>query len=60
VPQYFNRESADLLLNQIDSTDFTWRTKNFFLDEFNVLKRKSNVKNKNTIDDYRFKSSILG
>jgi len=30
------------------------------LDEFNVLKRKSNVKNKNTIDDYRFKSSILG
>jgi hypothetical protein len=59
VPQYFNRESADPLLNQIDSPDFAWRTKNFFLDELNVLKRKLFVKSKKTIDGYRFKSSML-
>jgi len=27
-------------------------------DELNVLKRNLNVKTKNTIDDYRFKSSV--
>jgi len=47
------------LLNQLDSPDFAWRTKNFFLDELNVLKRKLFVKSKKTIDDYRFKSSML-
>jgi len=59
VPQYFNRESADPLLNQMDSTDFTWCIKNLLLDELNVLKRKLFVKSKKTIDDYRFKSSML-
>jgi pantothenate kinase-related protein Tda10 len=39
------------LLNQLDSPDFAWRTKNLLWDELNVLKRKLNVKIKNTIDD---------
>jgi hypothetical protein len=36
------------------------RSKNSLGDELNVLKRKLFVKSKKTIDDYRFKSSILG
>jgi len=60
VRQYFNRESTDPLLNQMDSPGFTWRTKNFLWDELKVLRRNSFVKSKNTIDDYRFKSSMLG
>ena len=47
------------LLDQLDSPDFAWRTKNSLWDELNVLKRKLNVKITNTIDDYRFKSSML-
>ena len=46
------RSSADPLLNQMDSPDFTWRTKIFLWDELNVLKRNSFVKSKNTTDDY--------
>jgi len=53
VPQYFNPVSVGPLLNQLDSPDFAWRTKNLLWDELNVLKRKSNVKIKNTTDDYR-------
>jgi len=34
--------------------------KNLLWGELNVLKRKLNVNIKNTINDYRFKSSILG
>jgi len=60
VPQYFNPVSVGPLLNQLDSPDLAWRTKNLLWDEFNVLKWKLNVKIKNTIDDYRFKSSMLG
>jgi hypothetical protein len=65
VPQYFNRVSvgpgsSGWLLNQADSSDFAWRTKNSLWDELNVLKQKLNVKNKKTIADYRFKSSMLG
>jgi hypothetical protein len=60
VRQYFNRESADPLVNQMDSPDFEWRTKHLLWDELNVLKRKLNVKTKQGIDDYRFKSCILG
>jgi hypothetical protein len=52
VRQYFNRESPDPLLNQMDSPYFTWRTKNFLWDELNVLKKKPFVKGKNTTDDY--------
>jgi hypothetical protein len=52
VPQYFNRESANPLLNQMDSPDFAWRTKHLLWDELNVFKRKSNVKSKQGIDDY--------
>ena len=47
------------LLNQLDSPDFAWRTKNLLWDELNVLKRKLNVKTKQGIDDYRYKSSML-
>jgi hypothetical protein len=36
------------------------RTKHLLWDELNVLKRKSNVKGKQGIDDYRLKSSMLG
>ena len=46
------KSSADPLLNQMDSPDFTWCTKNIFWDELNVLKRNSFVKSKNTTDDY--------
>jgi tellurite resistance-related uncharacterized protein len=64
VPQYFNSVSVGPVLNQPDSSDFAWRTKNLLWDELNVLKGKLNVKIKNTIkhtiDDYRFKSSMLG
>jgi hypothetical protein len=60
VPQYFNPVSVGPLLNQLDSPDLAWRNKNLLWDELNVLKRKLNVKIKNTIDDYRFKSSMLG
>jgi hypothetical protein len=58
VPQYFKSVSVGPLLNQLDSPDFTWRTKRLFWHELNALKRKLNVKIKNTIDDYRFKSSM--
>jgi hypothetical protein len=60
VRQYFNRESADPLLNQMDSPDFAWRTKNLLWDELNLLKRKLIVKSKKTVEDYRLKSSMLG
>jgi hypothetical protein len=46
VRKYFNRESADPLLNQMDSSDFTWRTKNFLWDELNIRKTELYVKNK--------------
>jgi len=59
VPQYFNPVSVGLVLNHLDFPDFAWRTKNLLGDEFNIEKRKLNVKNKNTTDDYQFKSSIL-
>jgi hypothetical protein len=52
VQQYFNRVSVDPVLNQPDSSDFTWRTKNFLWDELNVLKKNQFVKSKNTTDDY--------
>jgi hypothetical protein len=58
VPQYFNSVSIGLVLNQPDSPDFAWRTKNLLWDELNVLKRKSNVKTKQGIDEYRLKTSI--
>jgi hypothetical protein len=62
VPQYFKSVSVGPVLNQPYSSDFAWRTKNLLWDELNVLKRKLNVKIKNsinnTIDDYRFKSSM--
>jgi len=58
VPQYFNPVSVGPLLNQLDFPDLAWRTKNLLWDELNVLKWKLNVKIKNTIDDYRFKSSM--
>jgi len=60
VRQYFNPESADPLLNQMDSAGFTWCTNNFLCDELKVLKLNSFVKSKNTADDYRFKSSMHG
>jgi tellurite resistance-related uncharacterized protein len=64
VPQYFNSVSVGPVLKQPDSSDFAWRTKNLVWNELNVLKGKLNVKIKNTIkhtiDDYRFKSSMLG
>jgi len=55
VPQYFNRVSvgpgsSGWLLNQPDSSDFAWRTKNSLLDEVNVLKRELYVKKKKTIE----------
>jgi hypothetical protein len=59
VPQYFNPVSVGPLLNQLDSPDFTWRTKHLLWDELNVLKRKLNVKTKQGIDDYRFKSCVF-
>jgi hypothetical protein len=46
VRQYFKRESADPLLNQMDSPNFTWRTKNFLWDGLNVLKSRSLANNK--------------
>jgi hypothetical protein len=52
--------TSGCLLIQLGFPDFAWRTKNFRWDELNVLKRKLNVKSKNTIDDYQFKSCILG
>jgi len=60
VPQYFNPVSVGPLLNQLDFPDFAWCTKNLLCNELNVLKRKLNVKTKRGIDDYRFKSSMLG
>ena len=60
VPQYFNPVSVGPLLNQLDFPDFAWWTKNLLCNELNVLKRKLNVKNKKTIADYRFKSSMHG
>ncbi len=60
VPQYFNPVSAGPLLNQLDSPDLAWRTKNLLWDELNVLKRKLNVKTKQGIDDYRLKTSMVG
>jgi len=63
VPQYFNSVSVGPALNQLDFPDLAWRTKNLLWDELNVLKHKLNVKIKttikNTIDDYRFKSSMF-
>jgi hypothetical protein len=59
MPQYFNHVSVGPLLNKLDSPDFAWRTKNLPWDELNVLKRKLNLKNKKTIEDYRYKSSTL-
>jgi hypothetical protein len=56
VRQYFNRESADPLLNQMDSPDFAWRTKNLLWDELNLLKRRLIVKSKKTVEDYRDES----
>jgi hypothetical protein len=58
VPQYFNSVSVGLVLSQLDFPDFAWRTKNLLWDELNVLKRKSNVKIKQGIDDYRLKTSM--
>ena len=52
VSQYFNSIPVSQVLNQMDSPDFAWRTKHLLWDELNVLKRKLNVKIKNTIDDY--------
>jgi hypothetical protein len=57
------------LLNQLDSPDFAWRTKNSLLDEQNIRKTELNV-NKNRpqdmavsssveVNDYQFKSCIL-
>jgi len=60
VPQYFNSVSIGPVLNQPDSPDFAWRTKNLLSDELNVLKRKSNVKTKQGIYDYRLKTSMVG
>jgi hypothetical protein len=60
VPQYFKYVSIGPVLKQPNSSDCAWRTKNLLWDELNVLKRKLNVKIKNTIDDYRFKSSMFG
>jgi len=50
VRQHFNLDSADPLLNQMDSADFTRCTKNFLCDELNVLRLNSFVKSKNTTD----------
>jgi len=36
VRKYSYRESANPVLNQMDSPDFTWSTNNFLWDEFNV------------------------
>jgi hypothetical protein len=52
VPHYFNRVSVGPVLNQLDSPDFAWRTKNLLWDELNVLKQKLFVKTKQGIDDY--------
>jgi hypothetical protein len=52
VPQYFNPVSVGPLLNHPDFRDFAWRTKNLLWYDLNVLKRKSNVKTKQGIDDY--------
>jgi len=60
VPQYFNRVPVGPVLNQPDSPDFAWRTKNLFWDELNVLRQKLNVKAKQGIDDYRLKTSMVG
>jgi hypothetical protein len=40
VRQYFNRESADPLLNHLESPDFAWRTKNSLWDELNLQKKE--------------------
>jgi hypothetical protein len=53
VPQYFNSVSVGPLLNQLDSPDFAWRTKNLLWGELNVLKQKLFVKSKKTIEVYR-------
>jgi hypothetical protein len=60
VSQHFNSVSVGPVLNQPDSSDFAWRTKNLLWDELNVLKQKSNVKTKQGIDDYRLKTSMVG
>jgi len=44
VPHYFKRVPLGPVLNQLDSPDFTWRTKHLLWDELNVLKPKLNVK----------------
>ena len=50
----FDFQSVGQGLNQPDSPDFAWRTKNLLWDELNVLKRKLNVKSKKTVEDYQF------
>jgi hypothetical protein len=59
VPHYFNHGSVGQDLKQSYSSDFGWRTKNLLCDELNVLKRKLNVKMKNTINDYQLKAGML-
>jgi hypothetical protein len=44
VPQYFNSVFIGPVLNQPDSSDFAWRTKNSLGGELNVQKRELCVK----------------
>jgi hypothetical protein len=44
VPEYFNPVSIGPILNLPDSSDFAWRTNNFFWNSLNVQKRELCVK----------------
>ena len=46
VPQYFNSVSVGPILNQPDSSDFAWRTKNLLWGELNIRKTELYVKHK--------------
>jgi len=48
MPHYFNRVSVGPVLNQPDSSDFAWPTKNLLWDGLNLQKKEQHVKK--TID----------